>query len=156
MLLQRVLTALLLAPLAIAIILLPTTPWFAAICAAVFRVNLPLAVATTLYTNPLTIVPLYIVAFALGGLVIESDGGQFVAPPGFDGTGVLLWMQDLMHWMADLGKPLFVGLILLAVLFAAAGYVAVRALWRLHLVRAWRTRTLRRASPATAASSTTP
>lgn len=36
MLLQRVLTALLLAPLAIAIILLPTTPWFAAICAAVF------------------------------------------------------------------------------------------------------------------------
>lgn len=36
MLLQRVLTALLLAPLAIVIILLPTTPWFAAICAAVF------------------------------------------------------------------------------------------------------------------------
>lgn len=36
MLLQRVLTALLLAPLAIAVILLPTTPWFAAICAAVF------------------------------------------------------------------------------------------------------------------------
>lgn len=36
MLSQRVLTALLLAPLAIAIILLPTTPWFAGICAAVF------------------------------------------------------------------------------------------------------------------------
>lgn len=36
MLLQRVLTALLLAPLAIIAILLPPTPWFAAICAAVF------------------------------------------------------------------------------------------------------------------------
>ena len=36
MLLQRVLTALLLAPLAIVVILLPPTPWFALICAAVF------------------------------------------------------------------------------------------------------------------------
>lgn len=36
MLLQRVLTALLLAPLAIIVILLPSTPWFALICAVVF------------------------------------------------------------------------------------------------------------------------
>jgi uncharacterized protein (DUF2062 family) len=38
----------------------------AAICAVVFRVNLPLAMLTTLYTNPFTIVPLYVVAYAIG------------------------------------------------------------------------------------------
>jgi len=35
----------------------------AAICAVIFRVNLPLALFCTLYTNPFTIVPLYLVAF---------------------------------------------------------------------------------------------
>jgi uncharacterized protein (DUF2062 family) len=35
----------------------------AAICAVVFRVNLPLAMLTTVYTNPFTIVPLYVVAY---------------------------------------------------------------------------------------------
>ena len=34
----------------------------AAICALVFRVNLPLALLVTLYTNPFTIVPLYVLA----------------------------------------------------------------------------------------------
>src|SRR5512139_550620 len=34
----------------------------AAILAVAFRVNLPVAVIVTLYTNPLTIVPLYVLA----------------------------------------------------------------------------------------------
>ena len=45
----------------------------AAICAVVFRVNLPLALLTTLYTNPFTIVPLYIAAFAIGQWVLPGS-----------------------------------------------------------------------------------
>ena len=114
----------------------------AAICAVVFRVNLPLAMFTTLYTNPLTIVPLYIVAFALGKWVL--GGGEFVMPPDYGSAGLLAWIHALIAWMMDLGMPLLLGLVLLASLLALAGYVAMRFLWRLYLVRAWKLRHRRR------------
>ena len=52
----------------------------AAICALVFRVNLPLALLTTLYTNPFTIVPLYVLAYQIGRIATGDPGG-FVDPP---------------------------------------------------------------------------
>lgn len=117
----------------------------AAICAVLFRVNLPLALFTTLYTNPLTIVPLYVVAFTLGKLVL-GGGGEFVMPPDYGPEGLWSWIQALIEWMFSLGKPLLIGLILLASLLAVAGYFAMRLLWRFYLVRAWRQR--RRRTPA--------
>ena len=55
-------------------------------------------------------------------------------------------IQALIEWMFSLGKPLLVGLILLASLLAVAGYFVMRLLWRFYLVRAWRQR--RRRTPA--------
>lgn len=114
----------------------------AAICAVTFRVNLPLALFTTLYTNPLTIVPLYIVAFALGQLALGEFGGgkEFILPPDYGTHGLLAWIGALVDWMIGLGKPLAFGLVLLGALLAGVGYAAVRFLWRLYLVRAWRQR----------------
>lgn len=109
----------------------------AAICAVVFRVNLPLAMFTTLYTNPFTIVPLYIVAYAIGHAVLPDQGGRFVAPPEPGPDGLVAWVRALMEWMVGLGTPLAVGLVLLAVLLAIAGYALVRVAWRIYLVRAW-------------------
>lgn len=121
----------------------------AAICAVAFRVNLPLALFTTLYTNPLTIVPLYVVAFGLGKQALATAGheagGHFVAPPDYGADGLVAWVQALVDWMVQLGKPLVVGLVLLASLLAFLGYVAVRFAWRLYLIRAWRHRAAHRA-----------
>jgi uncharacterized protein (DUF2062 family) len=115
----------------------------AAICAVIFRVNLPLALLTTLYTNPLTIVPLYIVAFALGQWVLPGEQRHFVAPPEPGDEGLLAWMRALIDWMIGLGTPLAVGLLLLASGLALAGYFLVRLAWRVYLVRAWRQRSQR-------------
>lgn len=112
----------------------------AAICAVLFRVNLPLAMFTTLYTNPFTIVPLYIVAYAIGRYVLPGEYGQFIAPPEWEHGSLLDWARALVDWMLGLGAPLAVGLVLLALGLAAAGYVAVRIAWRIYLVRAWRRR----------------
>lgn len=117
----------------------------AAICAVIFRVNLPLALITTLYTNPLTIVPLYVAAFELGKLAL-GGGGKLVAPPDYGAAGGVAWIEALLEWMARAGRPLMVGLALLATLLAFAGYVVVRILYRWHLVRAWRRRAQARAS----------
>ena len=114
----------------------------AAICALLFRVNLPLALFTTLYTNPLTIVPLYVVAFGMGKLLLGS-GGEFVAAPEYGDAGLIAWMHALVDWMFQLGKPLVAGLILLATLLALTGYALMRLAYRYYLVRAWRHRAQR-------------
>lgn len=120
----------------------------AAICAVVFRINLPLALFTTLYTNPVTIVPLYAIAFGLGkfslGLLGDPGSATFIAPPEYGGEGLLAWIEAMIDWMFRLGKPLAVGLVLLAVLLAFLGYLLTRLAWRLYLIRAWRRRAARR------------
>ncbi len=118
----------------------------AAICAVVFRVNLPLALVTTFYTNPFTIVPLYIVAYALGRWALPGDHSGFVPPPESGEEGLLAWMRALIDWMIGLGAPLALGLVLLASALALAGYFLVRLAWRMYLIRAWHHRRQRTAS----------
>jgi len=114
----------------------------AAICAVLFRVNLPVALFVTLYTNPLTIIPLYLMAFELGKIVLGSSA-TFAAPPTLNGD-LLAWVPAVMQWMLGLGKPLALGLLLLASLLAASGYALIRLGWHVWLVRHWHARKARR------------
>jgi len=110
----------------------------AGIAAVLFRVNLPTALLTTLYTNPITIVPLYLVAYKLGSLVLGAAGGQPPAPPpDWDWKAQVASIRALGDWALGLGAPLALGVFLLACLLSAAGYVVVRVLWSIHLRRAW-------------------
>ena len=111
-----------------------------------FRVNLPVAAITTIYTNPLTIVPLYFVAYHYGALVTGSSGGGGTAISAFSTAGLpwYQWLPALLDWMAALGKPLAVGLPLLGLTLAAAGYLAVDIAWKLYVRLAWRRRRQRR------------
>lgn len=119
----------------------------AAICAVVFRINLPLALTVTLYTNPFTIVPLYIAAYGLGKW-FSGPGAPFMPPPEYEhAAGLIDWVKHLLDWLNDLGEPLLIGLVLLASLLAMAGYGAVRALWRMHLVGKWKRRQRNRKYP---------
>ncbi|MCM8594689.1 DUF2062 domain-containing protein [Accumulibacter sp.] len=111
----------------------------AAISALVFRVNLPLALVVTLYTNPLTIVPLYLLAYQIGRLLTGDDAG-FLAPPEFDATAFTSWVEAMQGWMLDVATPLAAGLVTLAAGLALTGYLLTKAAWRLYLVRAWKRR----------------
>ena len=114
----------------------------AALCALLFRVNLPLALFVTLYTNPLTIVPLYLLAYQIGRRLLGDTGG-FVAPPDFDPLRFVAWTEAMQQWMLGAALPLGVGLVALGAGLALAGYLAVRAAWRAWLIAAWRRRKLR-------------
>ena len=108
----------------------------ALILAIPFRANIPLAMAVTFYTNPLTIVPLYLLAYGYGRLILGHDGNAAELP-------AFQWhwsMQDLMQWAQSLGKPLGVGLVALALTLALVGYCATRLAWRAYVVAAWRRR----------------
>ena len=120
-----------------------------ALLAVAFRVNLPLAVAVTLYSNPLTIVPLYFAAFKLGELVLLQSGGE---PPAgvvrLADKGFTEWLPLVLDWMVSFGKPLAIGLPLLALLLAVAGYFGTDWIWRLSVRCAWQRRRRLRARRA--------
>lgn len=111
----------------------------------IFRVNLPVAALTTLYTNPLTIVPLYYVAYRLGALVTLSDA-EHTVPATFStaGLGWTEWIPALIDWILALGKPLAVGLPLLGITLAILGYLLVDNAWKIYVRIAWQRRTERR------------
>ncbi|TAN84335.1 MAG: DUF2062 domain-containing protein [Gallionella sp.] len=114
--------------------------------AVLLRVNLPVAAFTTLYTNPLTIVPLYVLAYELGARVIGAHNGVAAAQLTFPELHWHNWTGELWGWLAMMGKPFMVGLPLLAASLAIAGYFAVRVAWRAAVVLRWRARKKRRAA----------
>ena len=117
----------------------------AALLAVPLRVNLPVALVTTLYTNPFTIGPLYLLAFAYGRLLVGSDGGVAHAPA-FDWMNLWTWVEAYAAWTLSLGKPLLIGLIALALTLATAGWLLVQIGWRIQVSIAWRRRAARRAA----------
>jgi len=117
----------------------------AALLAVPLHRNLPVALATTLYTNPFTIVPLYLLAYQYGALLLGAGGrAPVAAPPDFDWTQLVASLHALAHWSLALGKPLAVGLVALACTLAALGYFGVHLAWRAYVVLAWRARRARR------------
>jgi hypothetical protein len=120
-------------------------------CSLAFRANLPLAIVTTFYTNPLTIVPLYLVAYEYGALFIPGAPrlghgvGAFERPAD---AGVVDTARALADWMLGLGAPLGLGLVLLAATLAAAGWIAVRLAWRASAIGKWRRRAQQRRTAA--------
>ena len=107
----------------------------------IFRVNLPVAALMTLYTNPLTIVPLYYLAYRYGALVTMSNAENH-APAAFSTEGLPWnqWLPDLLDWMVAMGKPLAVGLPLLAITLAALGYLLVDNAWKIYVRLSWQRR----------------
>ena len=93
------------------------------------------------YTNPITIVPLYLIAYEIGGLTLGTHGlTKPPALPEWQWTNMLASMEAMGRWMMSLGAPLALGLLLLASMLAALGYVTVRGVWSVYLRRAWRAR----------------
>ena len=113
----------------------------AALLAILFRVNLPVSVILTWYTNPFTIVPLYYIAYKLGMFV---TGGKGKVLPGGDldlfALPIMEWVPALYHWVASMGRPFVLGLFLLALILAVAGYLVAIAAWRVHVTLAWNKR----------------
>jgi len=97
-----------------------------------FRGNVIAGVAATFFTNPLTIIPLYVVAFHLGDAVLP---GTYNLPPWSGGQGGVGFFEGLITWFKAMGWPLVVGLPLLALMIACTGYVLTQFLWLRPVIR---------------------
>lgn len=130
-------------------LLLPTAqiPCSAAL-AMVLRANLPVAVAATLVTNPVTSVPVYYAAWRLGNAVLGQPAGPLAqglpGAPRADGAaarpGLGGWLADAWEGLRAVGKPLMLGLALLASGTGVLAYFVVSWAWRARVSWAWRRR----------------
>jgi hypothetical protein len=109
-----------------------------ALLAIWLRVNLPVALVTTFYTNPFTIVPLYLLAYEIGAKVLGETSATNIHA--FPELHLHDWFDPLWSWLLSLGKPILIGLPLLGVGLALIGYVLVRLGWRLMVVWKWKHR----------------
>lgn len=91
------------------------------------RGNVVAGGVATFYTNPLTTVPLYALAFYLGALLMPGE--QVLPSWGSVAPGGDFSVQALGAWMQALGTPLLVGLPALGLLLAMLGYALVHLLW---------------------------
>jgi len=122
---------------------------FAALVAVVLRANLPVAAVSTLITNPFTFPPIYYAAYRLGSLLLgevpsritESDLDTSIETTV---SGMAAYGEFLVDKVEQLGKPLLLGLLVMAVCASALAYAAVMLLWRLHVTISWRRRNGRR------------
>jgi len=117
----------------------------AALLAIPLRKNLLVALLVTLYTNPFTIVPLYLLAYQYGKLVLGANARAHpIEPFRMDWTHLFDSLRGLAEWSISLGKPLAVGLVALALTLAVIGYFGVHLAWRAYVILAWRARKRRR------------
>jgi uncharacterized protein (DUF2062 family) len=128
---------------------------FSAALAVALRANVPAAVASTLVTNPVTSVPLYYAAWRLGSAVL----GRPAVPPGAglpqpvpqvpaarDGDAQERgWFARTWERLRGVGKPLMLGLALLACIGGALSYVVVTGIWRVRTLWMRRRRLRQRA-----------
>jgi len=98
--------------------------------------NLPVAVAMVWITNPVTMPPIFYFAYKLGAWLLSLKPHPIQFEMTFD------W---LLNKLGAIWEPFLLGCFVLGVLWAAVGYVAVRIVWRVHVVHGWRARKARRA-----------
>ena len=111
----------------------------AAGAAVLLRVHLPTAAGLTLITNPFTAAPLYIAAYGVGVRMIGGDGDA--------GAAVLSGgAPALMERAADIGPPLFAGLLTFGVVGGALAWVVVHVAWIVSVKLHRRRRSARRAA----------
>ncbi|WP_018231304.1 DUF2062 domain-containing protein [Thioalkalivibrio thiocyanodenitrificans] len=98
----------------------------AAAVAILVRVNLPISVLLVWITNPLTMGPIYYSAYQLGRRILDLPKVRFR----FEWSMAWFTEEMLIIW-----KPLLLGSLIFSVAAAVTGYIAIRLLWRLHILR---------------------
>ncbi len=105
----------------------------AAAGAILFRVNLPLSAALVWITNPLTMAPIFYFSYLLGAWLLGT-------PPHGEGFHFTLSYEWLVNELGVFWQPFLLGCFVSGALSALLGYLTIRGLWRLHLVKHYRAR----------------
>lgn len=126
-----------------AFIPVPGQTVLATLTALKLRGNVPLAIALTWVSNPLTMVPCAIAAYQLGILATRQPRMPEHEFQNLLSSFAHLDFAGAWHFVTNnIGRlwPFFVGSVILSTLAALVGYLLVQWMWRWNLVRRWQKR----------------
>jgi uncharacterized protein (DUF2062 family) len=114
---------------------------FAAATSVVLRANVPVAIGSTLVTNPVTFAPVYLFAHHLGASILgeasETSAPALKAEESQDAMG---WWNQLWDSLQAMGKPLMLGLAIIAVSAGLGSYFLIMLFWRIKTTLNWQRR----------------
>lgn len=130
-----------------AVVPIAQTP-IAAVLALPVRANVPVAMLTTFITNPFTTPFLLAAAYKVGQWILRVDRFTYGRPINAvaHSDHVETWMEWLTGNAGLIAMNTGVGLVVIAVVSAAVGYLVASFGWRWWTARKWRSRTKKRAS----------
>ncbi|MBT8080214.1 MAG: DUF2062 domain-containing protein [Gammaproteobacteria bacterium] len=102
----------------------PGHPVQAALLAVLLKVNIPIAAVTTFVSNPLTIGPMFYLAYKIGSTLLG------LPPQPLDFELNIAWF---MEKFVTVWQPMLLGCVLLGSTISVLGYVALDIFWRLSL-----------------------
>ena len=117
--------------LAICFIPLPVHFVVGSLLAVWLRLNIPVLYATILLINPLTIVPVYYLAYRLGAFLLD------IPPTGFAFQMSWDWLEN---GLGPMWKPFLVGCLVCGVVGGVLGYMSLELAWRWRVAAKYRTR----------------
>ena len=112
----------------------------AAVVAVWLRGNIVAAVGSTLITNPFTFAPIYLLGYRLGAFILGHDDVPMdttLAQVAEQASSILVTWSD--KFLA-VGRPLIVGMSLMAVVGSFIAYFGVLGIWRVFVIYEWRRR----------------
>lgn len=107
----------------------------AAAMAIVIGCNLPISISLVWLTNPVTIPPFFYAAYKTGAWIL----GQAPHHVKFE-----LSREWLVNELGAIWEPFLLGCLVLGLVSASIGHIAVRVIWRIHVMSSWRERQRRR------------
>ncbi|MFN3616489.1 MAG: DUF2062 domain-containing protein [Aquabacterium sp.] len=114
-----------------------------AAAAVVLRANVPAAIVSTMVTNPVTFGPIYYGAWRLGTMVLGRSEARYTPQDHAvmdDQIPAKDWWSWFKGWVSGVGKPLVLGLALLACGVGLLTYYLVSLVWVLRVRRKRRLR----------------
>ena len=103
-----------------------------AIAAAVMiSANIPVAVVLVWVSNPITVAPLFFSAYKFGAWLLAETPEKIKFEISID------WV---VTQLVEIWQPFLLGCFVLGLASAAIGHVAVRIIWRIHVVQSWQLR----------------
>jgi len=103
----------------------------AALTAMVWRLNVPTIITTVFLVNPLTVVPIYFMAYRVGAAIVGTPATRFAFKLSWD------WLQ---RGLGPVWKPFLVGCVVCALVFGLLGRLCLELVWRWRVRSKYRTR----------------
>jgi uncharacterized protein (DUF2062 family) len=122
---RRAITAAFGAGVATAFVPLPIHALLGLLVAMVWRLNIPAMIGTLLLFNPITVVPIYYVAYRVGALLLGIEPGPFAFELSW------AWLQN---GLGAIWKPFLLGCLVCAVVGGYLAYFGLELVWRISTV----------------------